>query len=765
MSFGLGLVKGLVGGFTRNIQQEQQARAKDDTRIAELENFIIEASLDPKKRVPQELGNMIKNAKASLDNRGSIDLFGRQGPRLQLDMEDLQAKLAKTTSGFDENNFVYGALKIPIKGQFYDTGSEFTKSATFIQSTNDFFANQKNIDMARVVFGADPLAKKLFMDRLNFYKGLYENAAPSKLLALPNQAEAMNTVNLDKMLSNVAKLGLIDSATDLNIADSTFDEIGKAEKEFKDKINRGYVILPYLDEAQDVNQKSFQPFKMTKENKKALLGIAALNGFTYEQYGEKAIPAYILNYAKNTKTQIPAFSGQTVDIMGDRFEKLGEVYDNIFNSMELYKITKGKEIFLLNNKEQKVFFDKVAELGGDDTGDRIRMIAPLIELSDGDRKAIEDGNKIFNKVDLKKRDKIFFNIMNIKVADFEQKFRASQRTMTQLGELIKLRSVATTSPGFIRWVQDTFGSIIAEGGQIDQLKDVLFGRETLDEAGGGGFKKGTTSESIVQILKNYQKANPGSLEFDLNNLSREQALAIALAADMARAVDANGRLSNQDFEKQLERLGAAGFFTTRGGSMAKLASVYEDFSKQYEAIELVNTVLKASTTGFKNPKEIQILRANQVYMTLKGNLEAGGITESLDNPPKIIDEYISEAYKTKDDMPVTVKEYDNNSKKYFTLDSEGNEKEIDLNSLVKSSPSSKDETTDLKKDVEVKKIDQTTDIKQDTDTADTTGQGYELDQVDIVSGNNRDGLTIRLKGTTENLPGLYIQRDGLLVKK
>ena len=63
MSFGLGLVKGLVGGFTRNIQQEQQARAKDDTRIAELENFIIEASLDSKKRVPQELGNMIKNAK------------------------------------------------------------------------------------------------------------------------------------------------------------------------------------------------------------------------------------------------------------------------------------------------------------------------------------------------------------------------------------------------------------------------------------------------------------------------------------------------------------------------------------------------------------------------------------------------------------------------------------------------------------------------------------------------------------------------------
>ena len=44
MSFGLGLVKGLVGGFTRNIQQEQQARATDDQRLFALEDTLFAAA-------------------------------------------------------------------------------------------------------------------------------------------------------------------------------------------------------------------------------------------------------------------------------------------------------------------------------------------------------------------------------------------------------------------------------------------------------------------------------------------------------------------------------------------------------------------------------------------------------------------------------------------------------------------------------------------------------------------------------------------------
>ena len=48
-SFALGFVKGLTNGFTRNIALEQEARGADDQRVADIENLMIQASLDPKK--------------------------------------------------------------------------------------------------------------------------------------------------------------------------------------------------------------------------------------------------------------------------------------------------------------------------------------------------------------------------------------------------------------------------------------------------------------------------------------------------------------------------------------------------------------------------------------------------------------------------------------------------------------------------------------------------------------------------------------------
>ena len=41
MSIGLAFVKGLVGGFSKNIEREREARGEDDARIAELENFVF----------------------------------------------------------------------------------------------------------------------------------------------------------------------------------------------------------------------------------------------------------------------------------------------------------------------------------------------------------------------------------------------------------------------------------------------------------------------------------------------------------------------------------------------------------------------------------------------------------------------------------------------------------------------------------------------------------------------------------------------------
>ena len=74
MSIGLAFVKGLVGGFSKNIEREREVRGAEDARIADLQNFVFEAATNPKKRVPEELGNILRDAKTQVADRGPIDI-------------------------------------------------------------------------------------------------------------------------------------------------------------------------------------------------------------------------------------------------------------------------------------------------------------------------------------------------------------------------------------------------------------------------------------------------------------------------------------------------------------------------------------------------------------------------------------------------------------------------------------------------------------------------------------------------------------------
>ena len=49
----------------------------DDQRLAALEDTLVAKPKD-KKRLPQELGNMLKEAKTTLEGREGIDIFGRE---------------------------------------------------------------------------------------------------------------------------------------------------------------------------------------------------------------------------------------------------------------------------------------------------------------------------------------------------------------------------------------------------------------------------------------------------------------------------------------------------------------------------------------------------------------------------------------------------------------------------------------------------------------------------------------------------------------
>jgi len=97
MSFGLAFAQGLVGGFRKNIEREQQARVTDDERYAGLQDMLFKGTMEAAKDgkpMPKFIGDKLRDAKQQIDDRPDIGLFGTGvADRLNIDMTELAGNI------------------------------------------------------------------------------------------------------------------------------------------------------------------------------------------------------------------------------------------------------------------------------------------------------------------------------------------------------------------------------------------------------------------------------------------------------------------------------------------------------------------------------------------------------------------------------------------------------------------------------------------------------------------------------------------------
>lgn len=137
-------------------------------------------------------------------------------------------------------------------------------------------------------------------------------------------------------------------------------------------------------------------------------------------------------------------------------------------------------------------------------------------------------------------------------------FEYSKQTVDMLTQLKELETtVLADSQGFARELKRL---LLGAGTQVKQaggvIKDVFVGNDVF----AGNYKDSVTNpESLQQTVQKLIDEGNFKLEegSTLADISEADALKLALAARMARAIDPSGRLSNQDFEIQLKRLGGA----------------------------------------------------------------------------------------------------------------------------------------------------------------------------------------------------------------
>jgi len=176
-----------------------------------------------------------------------------------------------------------------------------------------------------------------------------------------------------------------------------------------------------------------------------------------------------------------------------------------------------------------------------------------------------------------------------------EQYEASVESVRQLEELDRL--VQENPTGLKAAMQKVGFGIFGEGGQIDQF----FSEQGLQP---GGFEEGTTVETLKDSAIRFGFLSPESARA----LSEIDALKLSLAAQMARAVDPSGRLSNQDFEIQLQRLGQTGLFTSQVQAGASLGVVIKEFKRRQRRLEILHEV--ASKPAEFGKREARILKAD-----------------------------------------------------------------------------------------------------------------------------------------------------------
>jgi hypothetical protein len=347
--------------------------------------------------------------------------------------------------------------------------------------------------------------------------------------------------------------------------------------------------------------------------------------------------------------------------------------------------------------------------------------------------------------DLAEKDKFFFDAVGLSQKDFDEKFLATEATTNDLDDLMSVEGNLNTTPGGLaRTLQQFFGSITVTTGVADQLSNIFSSGKNKDDV---------TEESLMERVQKIKNEPGNNIASALADMSKSESIMIALAANMARAVDPSGRLSNQDFEVQLRRLGASGFFRSKIAQVSQLQNVMSDFKGRLERIKMIKKVRDDAKTRNFNNREFQILNANSKLDNLMGGLQAGESTEG--GIPKIVyDEgltFDSTKFVGPNGELVIQKRSPNKENHYFI-----GGKRVDPNTLIKKGaaiPSaSNTETNNKTKDEKV------IGGNKEVPSSSTSVKGTYL------SGNNVDGMTL-VDPDGNKLPGLYIQRNGKFVLK
>ena len=573
MGFASAFATGLVKGFTRNIENEQKARAKDQEKLDGYRALLMKSVLsgdDVNLAAVNSVKDMIKSGEKQLAEQEPIDIFGRPSQRLKLDMFDTAGVINNVG-----NTVKIGSVDFPIGKNYRDKTiikNPEAQASIFFDKLNELGPIK-----TALMFRNERDRKAL----LNFYEINLKNFMGPKILNEP-------TGKIVRRLGPRELVPVHDWMSELTRYYKKSDyQLRKEVLKSKERINDNEFLLPlkfkgYVGERKDAIT-SAEDLGLDSDEITSLTALAKEQG--YSDLGE-----FIFTTANAFKTPV-------------NFVKA------LNNTAMLYKLNGANPKSLEEKSKLGEYLINTAKVG-DQPLAAAHLFVPLIKIKD-DKITKELKRAGFSEA-LKGEglDSQWKKITGKTLDKFSEIYTATRQGQQKLVRYIKLLSNAKLKPeNYITEGYKFIKSIFGETGTLDQLSDIL----KLD------WLKGVNDENRTAIrtrlnadLENVDMAtDEGLLQ------SQIAVLKYTIAADLARAEDENGRLSDYDLQRNLNKLGTFGFGTL---DMARISAkeVLRDVNnrmKQLQALEDVRVRSTANQTiSINDMKLLQADRMAQSYI-------------------------------------------------------------------------------------------------------------------------------------------------------
>jgi len=194
--------------------------------------------------------------------------------------------------------------------------------------------------------------------------------------------------------------------------------------------------------------------------------------------------------------------------------------------------------------------------------------------------------------------------------DFDEGLRAQRDAVQYLDQLEKLEIDIAQQLG-TGWVARTAAFAARFGIQLQTVPTAVSTLSTVFSSS-SDFSALADDTELSDLQATIERVG---ISGTLQDLSVSDSLRLTLAAKMARAVDPAGRLSNQDFEVQLRRLGTGNFLSAEE-IVEKIRTVRKEFEKDLAFKNRLNNV-KDNKTGL-TPQTAREVQASLTLRNMEG---------------------------------------------------------------------------------------------------------------------------------------------------